>query len=172
MIDSQTGHIKLFADPNKCLGSRKDGSLVLSKCSDPDCMTCLDRWGNAHVPVHNKVISKLKSPYGDLDLVTWMGLEISWADNLEDYYYFLYNVHVLSIPNWSKKPKNFQSNIGTCVICFDLHSVRTLPNKILLDNGQIMPNSFPLIDWLNLEAHLTFIHDSCLKCKKKTFIKH
>lgn len=77
VIDSQTGHIKLFADPNKCLGSRKDGSLVLSKCSDPDCMTCLDRWGNAHVPVHNKVISKLKSPYGDLDLVTWMGLEIS-----------------------------------------------------------------------------------------------
>ena len=63
--------------PNKCISSREDGSLILGKCSDPDCMNCPDRWGNAHVPVHHKVTSKLKSPYGDLDLVTWMGLEIS-----------------------------------------------------------------------------------------------
>ena len=76
VIDSTTGHIKLFADPNKCLTARNDGYLALMKCSNRDCVQCPDRWGNAHLPIHEKVTNALKNPYGDLNLVTWAGLEI------------------------------------------------------------------------------------------------
>ena len=75
VVDSQTGHIKLFAEPNKCINTRQDGSLVLGKCSKPECSECSDKWGSAHLPVHEKVTTALKSPYGDLNLVTWMGLD-------------------------------------------------------------------------------------------------
>ena len=68
--------IKLFADPYKCLTLR-NGGLVLWKCSDrKDCLDCKDRWGNGHFNLHEKLDVALKSPYGDLQLVTWMGLEI------------------------------------------------------------------------------------------------
>ena len=76
VVDSSTGHIKLFADPNKCVTVRNGGYLALMKCSKRDCVHCPDRWGNAHLPVHKKVTNALKNPYGDLNLVTWMGLEI------------------------------------------------------------------------------------------------
>ena len=76
IVDSTTGHIKLFADPNKCISARKDGYLALMKCSKRECVQCPDRWGNAHLPIHEKVTNALKNPYGDLNLVTWMGLEI------------------------------------------------------------------------------------------------
>ena len=74
-MDSRAGQIKLFADPNKCLTERK-GFLVLWKCQPRDCLHCQDHWGNGHFNLHEKLTTALKSPYGDLNLVTWMGLEI------------------------------------------------------------------------------------------------
>ena len=64
--------IKLLAAPNKCMKARKDGSLVLGKCSDAECLDCPDKWGNARAPVHETVKAALKPIYETLNLVTWI----------------------------------------------------------------------------------------------------
>ena len=70
-FDIDTLQIKLLASPNKCISARKDGSLVLAKCSSPDCSDCPDKWGNARAPVHENVIQALQPLYKELNLITW-----------------------------------------------------------------------------------------------------
>ena len=70
--DTSTMQIELLAAPNKCIKARKDGSLVLGKCSKSECLDCPDKWGNARAPLHQNVKDALKPIYEKLDLVTWI----------------------------------------------------------------------------------------------------
>lgn len=54
VYDSVTGHIKLFANPRRCL-TRRGTALVIWDCSERDCVTCPDRWGNKKALVHTKL---------------------------------------------------------------------------------------------------------------------
>jgi len=50
--------------------------IVLWSCTNSTCTNCDDRWGDDHYNLHEKLNMVMKSIYGDLNLVTWLGLEV------------------------------------------------------------------------------------------------
>ena len=74
-VESSTGQIKHFASYDKCLTARGD-KLMLWDCSDPDCLTCDDKFGDGEFQLYEKLTKALKFPLGDLNLVEWQALHV------------------------------------------------------------------------------------------------